>query len=134
MRRDDDACALCDKYREDEKEREADNEKEHDEMKSAISAAAKKEEVKELKEAAKSHISTSTFLILFTIAVGFVGWVAVDHIGMSRIVSSNTEIIKNHTEYIKEYREIKKVFYDNQVALMVRFGVDPKPLPEPKSK
>jgi cytoskeletal protein RodZ len=113
VRRDDDACALCDKYREDEREREIDNEKEHDAMKKKLDGA----------------VPWPTFSVLLVLVVGFFAWIATDHIGISRIVTTNTEIIKNHSEYIKEDREMQKVFYENQVSLMMRFGVEPKPLP-----
>ena len=112
------------------KEIKEDNEKEHDAMRKDIAAAARREDMKNIEDTARKRVPWGTFSLLILLAAGFGGWIANDHIGISRTVVGHDEILKHHTEYIREDREMKKVFYENQVALMHRFGVEPTPLPE----
>ena len=131
VRRDADACALCDQYRKEDDDRDRDNEREHDAIWKKIdtiaTCAARAADVTELKQNSSKHVPWTTFSVILLLAAGFASWLAIDHIGISRTVAANTEVIKFNAAAIR-------IFADNQAAMMDKMGLDAKPLPKQSTK
>ena len=102
-----------------------------DEVKEETAKAA---ELVEIKREIRSHLSIKNFTLIFVLILGFAGWIAVDHIGISKIVATNTQIDIQQGESIKHIEDVLKVVGENQIAMLLRWNIEPQPMPEKESK
>ena len=127
VRRDEDACALCEHYREQDKEREAENQREHDAMwrvleqhktcaAADIKSKADENDVTEVKKEMSGKVPWPTFTVILVLLSAFLGWIADDHITLGRTVSTNSAVLK--------------VFAENQTKMLEHWNITPTPFPK----
>jgi hypothetical protein len=113
-------CPWCDMKDEQSKERWANHLKEEFDRQMACSELAKelKGDLRTLREKDDSKTSNKSFFWIAAVFIAVIGWLYVDHFGLSKSVSFNTGVIQ-------EMKADLKMIVDNQERFMKFLGVQP---------